>query len=96
MQPRKQTLRITELDQEIIKFCDTPKKPGEIYAKFREVDKFIQPRVSRLKRAGYLDVIDLEPNSVRCNWLYVKGKVEVAPKPKKYKPLGICVFGVWM
>lgn len=96
MQPRKKQLKLKDIDREIIKFCDKPRRSREIVKQFQDKDKFVQPRISRLKVNGYLDIIEMEEGTPGHNWLYIKGHVEEAPKPKKYKPVGICVFGVWL
>lgn len=94
---RKQNqLRLTERDRLILSFCEKPRTIREIAKKMAGVDKNARERTHRLRKNGYLDVIKPMDSDGLIGWRYFTCEPPESAEPKVYKPVGICVFGVWL
>lgn len=97
----KRSYTINELDHEILRVCATPKSTREISEELGANMKTVQWKVGRLKNLGLLEGKRNQKKDSDFHSFRYK-RVEGAELPaqtqtsKEYKPLGICVMGVWL
>ena len=91
---------MTDLDYSILRFCDTPKSSREIAEEFNANHRTVQFKVGQLKALGLLAKSKKQPEDDQHHkYRYVRTSVAIPTElnvKKEYKPLGICVMGVWL
>lgn len=90
-------MKISELDIEILENCND-RTSRQIAEAVDANHKTVQWRIKELKVNGYLESYKRKGNSVNGILVCYRRteKPLEANKPKEYKPLGMCVFGVWL
>jgi hypothetical protein len=87
---------ITNLDREILSVCTIPRHPKDIARDVGSTLKTVQWKLFNLRKLGALEQIRVNSR------VYMYVRVEGASLPdrvdtkKEYKPLGMCIMGVWL
>lgn len=87
---------VTALDREIVAVCTIPRTVKDIARDVGSTRPTVQWKLKHLRKMGVIEQIRKDSRT------YVYVRVEGAELPeradykKEYKPLGMCVFGVWL
>lgn len=85
--------KLDNIYRDMIAFCETPRKMSEIINLVGLSDSSVKHRVVRLIDYGYIEAIKPNDRNTR-NWKYQATNKRKSTSP--YKPLGMCVMGVWL
>lgn len=92
------TMTLSELDRQILDLCATPHSSREVATELGANLKTVQWALGKLRTAGMVvskrHPLALAPYTV-IKYETIPGAKPPEPK-KEYKPLGICVLGVWL
>ena len=91
-------MRLSNDDKRLLDFCKTPKTSREISEALDIQIKTVQWMIGKLKRCGLLEGNRImEDGFSGFKYHRIEGvEIQETVKPKDYKPLGICVLGVWI
>ena len=91
-------MRLSNEDKKLLEFCESPRTSREISEELDIHINTVQWMIGRLKKCGLLKGERVRKDGVN-GFVYqrIEGvEIQETIKPKEYKPLGICVFGVWI
>ena len=85
---------MTDYERLIYNECLEPKTSVQIRRKLNMKESTLKNRLARMSEKGMIKIINLEGKPHHHGRLY---QSELSYKQQiEYKPLGICVMGVWM
>ena len=91
---------MTQLDHDILRVCDTPKTSREVADELGANYRTVQFKIGQLKALGLLEKSRRQTKDEKDhNYKYLRIESAIPAElniRKEYKPLGICVFGVWL
>lgn len=91
-------MKLSGEDKKLLEFCDSPKTSREISEELGIPIKTVQWMIGRLKKCGLLKGERVRREGVN-SFVYQRIEGVEMPetvKPKEYKPLGVCILGVWI
>ena len=90
-------MKLSELDRKILELCND-KTSRQIAEAADANHKTAQWRIKELRANGYIVSYRRKSNAVNGYTYFYKrtDKPVEDDQPKKYQPLGMCVFGVWL
>lgn len=92
--------KMTQLDHDILRVCDTPKTSREVAEELSASYKTVQWKIGQLRFLGLLEKSRKQTKDEKDhNYKYIRVEDAIPDNvklTKEYKPLGICVMGVWL